>query len=66
MRQLDGLSPETQRRVLEFVNALALAQKKGTPGKRLLRFAGAISAEDARSMLQTVNECCEQVDADEW
>jgi len=66
VRQLDGLAPDLQQRVLEFVNALALSQRKGPPGKQLLRFAGTISAEDAQAMLRAVAESCERVDADEW
>ena len=66
VRQLDGLAPDLQQRVLEFVNALALSQRKGPPGKQVLRFAGTISDEDAQAMLFAVAENCERVDADEW
>ena len=66
VRPLDGLAPDLQQRVLEFVNALALSQRKGPPGKQLLRFAGTISDEDAQAMLRAVAKSCERVDADEW
>jgi len=57
--------PDLQQRVLEFVNALALSQRKGPPGKQLLRFAGTISDEDAQAMLHAVAESCERVDTDD-
>ena len=65
VRQLDGLAPDLQQRVLEFVNALALSQRKGPPGKQLLRFAGTISDEDAQAMLLAVAESCERVETDD-
>jgi hypothetical protein len=66
VRQLDGLAPDLQQQVLEFVNALALSQRKGPPGKQLLRFAGTISTGDAQAMLRAGAESCERVDADAW
>ena len=44
--QLEDLPAEQQHRVLEFARSLVKAKGHGVPGKDLLRFAGAIEAED--------------------
>ena len=44
--QLQQLPIEQQRHVLEFVRALVAARVRGVPGQALLRFAGAIEAND--------------------
>jgi hypothetical protein len=64
IRQLDQLSPELQRRVLDFV--LALSQPQGTPGEQLLRFAGVLEPDDAQAMTQAIETNCERIDADGW
>ena len=65
LQQLDTLPEDLQRRVLDFAQALALSVPKGVPGKRLLRFAGAIPADDLRLMQEAIESGCEQVD-NEW
>ena len=65
LQQLDPLPEDLQRRVLDFAQALALSVPKGVPGKRLLRFAGAIPADDLRLMQEAIESGCEQVD-NEW
>jgi hypothetical protein len=66
--QLHRLSPDQQKRVLEFVQALAQEKKRfsGASGSELLRFAGAIEADDLRAMEQAIAEGCEQVNLSEW
>jgi hypothetical protein len=66
VEQVDQLPLESQRKVLDFAQALALALPKGVPGRSLLRFAGAIEADDLRAMSEAIHVGCEQVDADEW
>ncbi len=66
MRQLDNLSPDLQRRVLAFVQALAQSFPKGVPGKKLLRFSGIMEAEDIRAMNQAIEAECERVEENEW
>jgi hypothetical protein len=39
---------------------------KGIPGHKLLKFAGTISAEDADTMLQVIEQDCRKVDIHEW
>jgi hypothetical protein len=66
IKQVDQLPLEFQRKVLDFAQALALSLPKGVPGRSLLRFAGAIEADDLRAMSEAIEAGCEQVDADEW
>jgi len=63
---LKDLPQELQWRVLEFTRALARSTPRGVPGQELLRFAGAISPDDARLMREAIERGCEQVDANEW
>lgn len=64
--QLDRLSEEEQRRMLEFARTLAASTPKGTPGRELTRFAGMFDPEDARRMAAAIEEGCETVNPDEW
>ncbi len=61
--QLDKLPYELQLRVLDFVKALI---PKGVEGKSLLRFEGAILADDLHLMSKAIEESCEKVDVSEW
>ncbi len=64
--QLRHLPFEQQRQVLDFARALVVTRTRGTPGRALLRFAGAINVEDLAIMAQAIEKGCEKVDADEW
>jgi hypothetical protein len=46
--------------------ALAGAAPRGVAGRELLRFGGAISAQDAAEMRRIIDEGCGQVDSDAW
>ncbi len=61
--QLDKLPHNLQLRVLDFVKALT---PKGVEGKSLLRFEGAIPADDLQLMTKAIEENCEKVDTGEW
>ena len=63
LEQLKDLPQEMQWRVLEFTRALAVSTPRGVPGRQLLHFAGVISPEEAASMRETIEQACEQVDA---
>lgn len=65
IEQLKSLPQELQWRVLEFARALAVSTPRGVPGKQLLRFAGALPADEAETMRTAIEQHCEQVD-DEW
>ena len=61
--QLDRLSPENQRRVLEF--ARSLSTPRGVTVDQLYAFAGSISPEDLKLMQEAIEEGCEQIEPDE-
>ncbi|WP_240610801.1 DUF2281 domain-containing protein [Ammonifex thiophilus] len=66
LRELDRLPPELQREVLDFARALASSVSEGTPGEKLLRFAGILTPEEAELMERAIEEGCERVDLSEW
>ncbi len=61
--QLDKLPYNLQLRVLDFVKSLI---PTGVKGKNLLRFEGAIPADDLQLMSKAIEEGCEKVDTSEW
>jgi hypothetical protein len=61
--QLDKLPYDLQLRVLDFVKALI---PRGVEGKSLLRFEGAIPADDLQLMSKAIEENCEKVNISEW
>jgi len=65
VKQLKTLPQELQWRVLEFTRALAVSPH-GVSGMKLLRFAGTVPMNDIRIMRETIEQGCEQVDANEW
>jgi hypothetical protein len=66
VEQLEALPDELQQSVLEFTRSLTLSKPRGVPGGRLLRFAGAISPDEAHQMSEAIEQGCEQVDPNEW
>jgi hypothetical protein len=66
VNQIQRLDYEHQRRVLEFARALAVTGPKGVPGKQLLSFAGAIHADDLKTIKQAIEDNCEKVNLNEW
>jgi hypothetical protein len=64
VEELESLPENLQREVLDFVHMLK--SKQGVPGIDLLRFAGAIPADDLELMRRAIESDCEQVQADEW
>jgi len=63
--ELSDLEPDAQRQVLEYVRALK-RWPKGMSGIELKEHIGTISAADAKSMIETIEAGCEQVNLDEW
>jgi len=61
--QIENLSPDLQHRVLDFAKSLI---SKGVEGKNLIRFEGAIPADDLELMSKAIEENCEKVDIGEW
>jgi len=66
VNEIGRLDYGNQRRVLDFVKALAAAGRKGVAGKQLLSFAGVIPPEDLDEIRNAIEENCEKVDRDEW
>lgn len=66
VEQLETLPATLQQQVLEFIQTLKASTPLGVPGRQLLRFAGAIPADDLQLMHQAIEEGCEQVDMNEW
>lgn len=66
MAQLNKLSEEQQQQVLDFARFLAMKNPVGVPGKELLKFAGTISHEDAKIMLEAAEENWGQADLKSW
>ncbi len=66
LKEMDGLSPALQHRVLDFARAMAESTPQGTPGDDLLQFAGTMTASEADEFLRHIEEDCERVDPNEW
>ncbi len=66
VEELADLPEHLQQQVLEFVRRLTASGRQGVPGKDLLRFAGAIPADDLERMRRAIEAGCEKVDTDGW
>ena len=66
IEQLQIMPHPLQQQVLKFVQGLGQAVLQGTPGTRLLQFAGSISTDDLALMQDAIAQDCERVDLDEW
>lgn len=60
LNEVAQLPPALQHRVVEFARTLARTRPRGTPGTELLQFAGTLDPEEARRMMEAVEEGCEQ------
>jgi hypothetical protein len=66
-RELDVLTVDKQRKVLDFIIHLSGSGiPPGVPGKNLIKFAGSLSEEDAEELSQIIQEGCEKIDYNEW
>ncbi|RJX25490.1 MAG: hypothetical protein C4554_07230 [Dethiobacter sp.] len=66
INELDRLSQEQQKKLLDYVLTLKMSNKKAVKGEKLLDFSGAISKEDLAVMEKSIKEGCEKVDLNEW
>lgn len=64
--ELDNLSWEQQKKMLDYLLSLKIPQIKGTSGKDLLQFCGAITKHDLDTMERAIAEDCEKVEANGW
>ena len=66
-KELDILTLDKQRKVLNFITHLSGSGiPPGVPGKKLIKFAGSLSEEDAEELSQIIQEGCEKIDYNEW
>ena len=68
IHKIDQLTPDQQKKVLDFTTELAReddALPAGTPGQVLLKFVGSIAADDLARMEEAIKDC-DRVDADGW
>ena len=66
LKEVERLSPPLQRKVINFAHSLVTSRPRGTPGHELLEFAGILSPEDAKEMMDAIEEGCEGIDPNEW
>ncbi len=64
--ELQLLPDDAQYHVLAFVISLKNEQRHGTPGERLLKYAGILSADEAETMMQTIKHDCRKTHDDLW
>ena len=66
-RELEVLPVDMQRKVLDYIAHLTGSGiPPGVPGKKLIKFAGTLSEEDAEELIQIIQEGCEKIDYNEW
>jgi hypothetical protein len=66
VERLHELPASQQQLVLDVVRSMASHKPQGVPTQDLLPLTGAITAEDARQMMNAIEEGCERVDANAW
>ena len=64
IEQLQEMSDNLQRRVLDYVHRIKAAAGKDMPGSQLLQFAGFISCEDLEIMQKAIDLECENICTD--
>lgn len=64
--QMASLPCRMQEMALRFIKELSLSQKRGVPGKNLLKYAGNAAPDDLKAMSAAIESGCGQVDHREW
>jgi hypothetical protein len=64
--ELDRMSLEQQRQVLEYAHVIGRDTISGKTGAELLSFAGILSPAEADRMAKVIEQGCEVVNEDEW
>ena len=67
VKQLDTLTPEQQRALLDYAQVLQ-THPQGTPGDVLLEHINDFDFEpgDIEEMMRAIEEGCERINWDEW
>lgn len=63
--QIAKLTDAQKRRLLDYARVLGKTLN-GPPGRAVLHLAGTMSLDDAKEMLDAIEEGCKQVDPDGW
>jgi hypothetical protein len=63
---LDRLTPDQQKKVLDFTTLISSNRPVGVPGKALRPFFGILSEEEADEMMRIIDEDCGRVNENEW
>ncbi|CAG1000439.1 hypothetical protein METP3_03267 [Methanosarcinales archaeon] len=58
IKRLDRLPFEIQIKILDLAEAATSSPQKGVSGKKLLRFAGILNADDVNEMTQAIENGC--------
>lgn len=66
LKEVEQLPLPLQRKVVDFAHSLAQSRPRGTPGRQLLEFAGILSPEEAKAMMDAIEEDCERIDPNDW
>jgi hypothetical protein len=66
LKKIDQLPINQQREVLEFADNLLKSTSIKEPAPSFLDLFGTLPPEDAREMMEAIEEGCEQVDTDGW
>jgi hypothetical protein len=65
-QRLAELGPDEKRQLLTYARTLSGPAKRGVPGPELFALAGTLSDDDAREMLQVIEESFERIDPHAW
>jgi hypothetical protein len=66
VQRLAPLPDNLQQKVLDYVQAIVDEAQAGTPGVRLLRYAGSLPLTELETMRQAIEKGCEQVEPHGW
>jgi len=66
VQRLAPLPDNLQQKVLDYIQAIVDEAQAGTPGARLLHFAGRIPLKELEAMRRAIEEGCEQVEPHGW
>ena len=61
IKRFDRLPFEIQIKILDLAEAAAPSPQKGVSGKKLLRFAGILNADDVTDMTQAIENGCDKL-----
>lgn len=65
LEQLERLTTDQQRKVLDFARALPGLPKQGT-AEAFLKLFGTMHPDEAKQMINDIEAECERVDPDGW